>query len=102
MAKTELGEGEGIETAEGITFSSDDLDVLGCTDPDASNFDPTATYMFGPCTYPDDCDEDGAVTVSDLHELLCFFGCESCPDQDLTGDGVVTVQDVQVWLGLFG
>ena len=54
------------------------------------------------CTYPGDYDEDGLITVNDLLALLSFFGCESCPEQDLTGDDVVTVQDILVWLGLFG
>jgi hypothetical protein len=94
--------GEGIETLEGMTFSSDNIDVLGCTDADATNFDPSATYMYGMCLYPGDYDEDGMITVSDLLALLSFFGCESCPEQDLTGDGFVTVQDILVWLGLFG
>jgi hypothetical protein len=102
LAQTAMEEGEGVETAVGMTFSSDDLDVLGCTDPEASNFNSLATYMLGTCTYAGDYDEDGVITVSDLLELLSFFGCEACPDQDLTGDGNVTVQDILVWLGLFG
>jgi hypothetical protein len=102
LAKTETDGGEGIETLEGMTFSSDNIDVLGCTDADATNFDPSATYMYGMCLYPGDYDEDGMITVSDLLALLSFFGCESCPDQDLTGDGFVTVQDILIWLGLFG
>ena len=102
LAQTAMEEGEGVETAVGMTFSSDDLDVLGCTDPEASNFNSLATYMFGACTYAGDYNEDGVITVSDLLELLSFFGCEACPDQDLTGDGNVTVQDILVWLGLFG
>ena len=102
LAKTETDGGEGIETLEGMTFSSENIDVLGCTDADATNFDPSATYMYGMCLYPGDYDEDGMITVSDLLALLSFFGCESCPEQDLTGDGAVTVQDILVWLGLFG
>ena len=54
------------------------------------------------CTVPGDYDEDGLIVVSDLFALLSFFGCESCPEQDLTGDDVVTVQDILVWLALFG
>jgi len=102
LAKTVMDEGEGIETSEGMTFSNENLDVLGCTDADATNFDPSATYMYGMCLYPGDYDEDGMITVSDLLALLSFFGCGSCPEQDLTGDDVVTVQDILVWLGLFG
>ena len=102
LAKTVMDEGEGIETSEGMTFSNENLDVLGCTDADATNFDPSATYMYGMCLYPGDYDEDGMITVSDLLALLSFFGCESCPEQDLTGDDLVTVQDILVWLGLFG
>ena len=102
LAKTAMEDGEGTETASGLTFSNDNLDVLGCTDPAANNFNPLATYMYGICNYPGDYDEDGLITVNDLLALLSFFGCESCPEQDLTGDDVVTVQDILVWLGLFG
>jgi hypothetical protein len=102
LAQTAIEDGEGVETAVGMTFSSDNLDVLGCTDPEASNFNSLATYMYGNCAYAGDYDEDGVITVSDLLELLSFFGCEACPDQDLTGDSNVTVQDILVWLGLFG
>jgi hypothetical protein len=102
LAQTAMEDGEGVETAAGMTFSSDNLDVLGCTDPEASNFNSLATYMYGMCAYAGDYDADGVVTVSDLLVLLSDFGCESCPDHDLTGDGDVTVQDILVWLGLFG
>ena len=56
LAKTEMDDGEGIETLEGMTFSSDNIDVLGCTDADATNFDPSATFMYGMCLYPGDYD----------------------------------------------
>ena len=86
-----------------MTFSNENLDVLGCTDAAAHEL---RTALRPTCTecalYPGDYDEDGLITVSDLLALLSFFGCESCPEQDLTGDDVVTVQDILVWLGLFG
>ena len=101
LAKTELEEGQGIEFAEGLTFSSDALDVLGCTDPAASNYNPDATIAFGVCFLPGDFNEDGAYTVADLLTLLDVFGCDNCPSSDLNNDGIVSVQDILIWLGYF-
>jgi hypothetical protein len=100
-AKTELEEGQGIEFAEGLTFSSDELDVLGCMDAAATNYNPDATISFGVCFLPGDFNEDGAYTVSDLLTLLDLFGCENCPSGDLNNDGIVSVQDILIWLGFF-
>jgi hypothetical protein len=101
LAKTELEEGQGIEFAEGLTFSSDELAVLGCMDAAATNYDPAATIAFGVCFLPGDFNEDGAITVTDLLMLLDQFGCDSCPSGDLNDDGIVSIQDILIWLGLF-
>ncbi|MFZ9056016.1 MAG: hypothetical protein ACO2ZL_09435, partial [Flavobacteriales bacterium] len=84
-----------IEFAEGMTFSSGDLAVLGCMDPQAINFDQDATHEpLGACAYAGDFNGDGEFTVEDLLELLADFGCTTCPQGDLNGDGVVSVQDI--------
>ncbi|MDO7741041.1 MAG: hypothetical protein MUP94_05120 [Flavobacteriales bacterium] len=101
LAKTELEEGQGIEFAEGLTFSSDELDVLGCMDAAATNYNPAATIAFGVCFLPGDFNEDGAYTVADLLTLLDLFGCDNCPSGDLNNDGIVSVQDILIWLGFF-
>ena len=101
LAKTISANGETIETAAGLPFSSDNLDVLGCTDVEASNYNPAATLSFGLCLLPGDFDEDGAFTVADLLVLLDVFGCESCPDEDLNDDGVVSIGDLLIWLAFY-
>jgi hypothetical protein len=101
LAKTVSANGETIETAVGLPFSSDNLDVLGCTDVEASNYNPAATLSFGLCLLPGDFDEDGAYTVADLLVLLDVFGCESCPDADFNDDGVVSIGDLLIWLALY-
>jgi hypothetical protein len=85
--------------AEGMTFSSGDLAVLGCMDPQAINFHQDVTHEpFGACAYAGDFNGDGEFTVEDLLELLADFGCTTCPQGDLNGDGVVSVQDILLFL----
>jgi len=88
-----------IEFAEGMTFSSGDLAVLGCMDPQAINFHQDATHEpFGACSYTGDFNGDGMFTVEDLLGMLADFGCTTCPQGDLNGDGVVSVQDILLFL----
>ena len=63
----------------------DELEVYGCTYPDAINYDSLATADDGSCLYDDvssdcpaDIDGDGTVTTQDLLSFLSFFGeiCE--------------------------
>jgi hypothetical protein len=63
----------------------DELEIYGCTYPDAMNFDSSATIDDGSCLYddvssdcPSDIDGDGTVTTQDLLSFLSFFGeiCE--------------------------
>ena len=90
--------GHAIELAHGLTFNSGDLDVLGCTDPTASNFNPAATFPFGPCLSPGDLNGNGEIGLSDFLELLEQFGCGNCPSADFNGDGVVSIQDILLFL----
>ena len=100
LAKTTMDNGtEGIEFAEGLTFSNDDLTVFGCMDEEATNFDPEATWQLaGDCAYPGDFNGDGEFTVEDLLGMLADFGCTTCPQGDINGDGVVSVQDILLFL----
>ena len=100
LAKTVLDDGtDGIEFAEGLTFSNDDLTVFGCMDEEATNFDPEATWQLdGDCAYPGDFNGDGEFTVEDLLGMLADFGCTSCPQGDINDDGVVNVQDILLFL----
>ncbi|MGB1076333.1 MAG: hypothetical protein ACPGYK_09115 [Flavobacteriales bacterium] len=102
LAKTVMADGtEGIEFAEGLTFSSADLTVFGCMDEEATNFDTEATWQLdGDCAYPGDFNEDGEFTVEDLLGMLADFGCTSCPQGDINGDGIVNVQDILLFLTL--
>ncbi|WP_306640574.1 hypothetical protein [Sanyastnella coralliicola] len=98
---------------------------IGCTDPLACNFNPTASIDIGNCEYAApfaDCNgnclfdldldgncegtlgdflEDGQVNIEDLLEMLNFFGCTEpqCPG-DLNQDGITNVQDLIAFLTL--
>ena len=100
LAKTIMDDGtEGIEFAEGLTFSNDDLTVFGCMDEEAINFDPEATWQLsGDCMYAGDFNGDGEFTVEDLLGMLAEFGCTTCTQGDINGDGVVSVQDILLFL----
>lgn len=84
----------------GLTFSTDNLAELGCTDPDAENYSPAATLDDGTCSYFGDLDGDGVIDTEDLLALLGNFGCTSCNDLDLDGGGIVGVGDLLIILGL--
>ena len=101
LAETTMEIGHGIEIAEGLSFSSNNLDVLGCTDSDATNYNPAATIQFGPCFFQGDFNQDGETTIEDLLILLQQFGCTECPSGDLNGDGIVGVQDILTFLMLY-
>ena len=79
--------------------------VLGCTDPEACNYESDALYDDGscePCGCPQDIDNDGVVTVSDILAALSEFGCTSGCSADVDGDGQVTVSDFLDILSVYG
>lgn len=87
----------------GAPYSLNDLEVFGCMDTEASNYDASATYDNGSCEYcpMGDADCDGVVSVADLLELLGMFGCTgNCEWADLDGDGAVGASDILAWLAL--
>jgi hypothetical protein len=49
-----------------------------------------------------DFDGDGIRGVSDLQILLSQVGCIMNCNVDLSGDGSVSVNDMLMWLGVFG
>jgi len=92
-----------VMVVPGAPYSLNDLEVFGCMNEDASNYDASATYDNGTCEFcpVGDADCDGVVTVADLLELLGMFGCASnCGWADLDGDGAVGASDVLAWLAL--
>lgn len=87
---------------EGLSFSSENLDVFGCMDSSAFNYDPEAT-LNADCLYaePGDLNGDGNFNSGDLTILLANFGCtEDCGPADINGDGVVNSADLIALLGL--
>jgi len=60
----------------------------------------TAGEEMSPC--PEDINGDGAVTVSDVLDVLSDFGCLTECASDVDGDGAVSVSDVLTVLSAFG
>ena len=59
----------------------DELEIEGCTDYDACNFDPSATQDNGSCLYLDECGECGGPGA--IYEC----GCADVPEGDCDCDG---------------
>ena len=94
----------------------DELEIAGCTDDAACDYNPNATDSAS-CNYAEaglDCDgnsiscpadlnANGTVEVSDVLLLLSDFGCDSeCSVADINGDGSVSVADILLLLAAFG
>ena len=83
------------------------VDIPGCTDPDACNYDEQANTNDGSCEYdscncPADINNDGHVTVADILIMLGQFSCTSDCTGDVNNDGSVTVADLLFILSHFG
>ena len=92
-----------VMVVPGAPYSLNDLEVFGCMETEASNYDASATYDNGTCEFCPlgDADCNGVVAVSDLLELLGMFGCTAnCGWADLDGDGAVGASDIIAWLAL--
>ena len=79
--------------------------ISGCTNPNAINYDPTASVDDDSCIIDcsADLNGDNSITVADLLLVLSEFGCiESCDATDVNGDGVTTVADLLELLSVFG
>lgn len=95
----------GLMVVEGAPFDLTNLEVFGCTDEAASNYDAEATYDDGNCEVcaPADGDCDGLVGIADLLDMLSNVGCTTgCGWSDLDEDGFVGVSDILAWLSAFG
>jgi hypothetical protein len=79
----------------------------GCTDEAACNYDADALNDDGSCEYATcDCQEDlngdGVISVADILVLLGEFGCTSGCTADINGDDATNVQDILLLLAAFG
>ncbi|MDA0913516.1 MAG: M43 family zinc metalloprotease [Bacteroidetes bacterium] len=95
----------------------DENEIEGCQDPEACNYDDSATDP-ATCEYaaegfdcdgnpsggcPEDINGNGTVEVADVLLLLAEFGCTSnCSAADIDGDGAVSVSDILMLLAAFG
>lgn len=77
----------------------------GCTDPNATNYNPAAGCEDGSCEFPcvGDFDLNGTVNTGDLLLMVGAFGCLStCDPFDLDHNGVVNTSDLLLFMGVFG
>lgn len=82
------------------------VEVLGCTDSAACNYDSAANTNDGSCDFTScagcmdatACNYDATSTIDDG---TCDFTSCDCPE-DVNGDGVISVADILVLLGEFG
>ena len=80
------------------------LIIPGCTDPNATNYNPNANLDDGSCEVAcgGDFNSNGMIEVSDVLVALGEFGCLVSCSADLDGDGVVGVNDILDILAQFG
>ena len=81
-----------------VDWSALDSNEQGCTVSIADNYNPQAVTDDGSCTYHGLCGEGTAWSVA-LQQ--CVLANASC-SEDVTGDGVVGVEDILELLGMFG
>ena len=102
----------GWVTVFGFPFSQEEvfgsfvltLGEEGCTDSNATNYNPNAVVDDGSCLVDcaGDVNGDGAVTVGDLLQILAEFGCTQGCTTDLNGDDLTTVADLLLLLSVYG
>jgi hypothetical protein len=81
-----------------VDWSALDSNDQGCTVSIADNYNPQAVTDDGSCTYHGLCGEG---TAWSLALQQCVLENVSCPE-DVTGDGIVGVEDILELLGMFG
>lgn len=100
------GTGQNVDNnCDGMVDGTEVATVLGCTDPEALNFNPSATQEDGSCEYPQcvgDLNGDLVISVADILQMLGEFGCVEGCSADLTGDDSVSVDDLLSLLANFG
>lgn len=78
----ETGNYQAVAFGEGC--ESNGTDILGCTDPEAFNYNPTANVDDGSCIYECECEDvdDPVCVLSDAGELVTYPNlCEAFCDQ---------------------
>lgn len=84
-----------------VLVSSDGpFDIIGCTDPEATNYAPEATVNTGLCAYAD-ITGDGVVDTGDIMALLTTFGCTTCYYADYDSNGKIDTADLMEFLAIF-
>jgi hypothetical protein len=77
--------------------------IQGCTNPEASNYNPEASVQQGTCVgCLGDFDENGNRDTADLLTFIGFYGCEADCEGDLNQDGNVITSDLLIFLSNFG
>lgn len=78
--------------------------VFGCTDPAAVNFDPAANVDNGGCVAAQPGCTDAAANNYNPYANVDDGSCDFTPEcvADLSGDGVISTNDILVILGVFG
>jgi len=96
-----------LNSIEVAGLYSNQVQVLGCTDSVACNFNEAANQDDSSCIYPlfgDDCETGGAAcgegTIWDSASQSCV-AWNDCPS-DLNGDGSIGVNDLMELLSAFG
>jgi hypothetical protein len=85
-------------------------EIPGCTDPDANNYNPDATYNDGSCDYSlGDMNQDGILNILDIVMWVDQFGefegdsevlIVEYPEMDINNDGIVNILDLVVLLNM--
>ena len=83
-------------------FYCDDLDIFGCTDPVALNYDPLATADDGSCEYPESAPNDLCANASELIEGITLVDNTNAflnegMDGDCWGFGSGEAEQTSVW-----
>ena len=75
LAETSMDDSHGIEYGEGLTFSTDNISILGCTHSLALNYDPDADYHLpGSCVFAGDINGDGTINIIDILQIVEQWG----------------------------
>ena len=97
--------GGNVEIDQCGICGGDGTTCLGCTNPSATNYDPTATVDDGTCLAPEclgDLNIDGLITVADILVMLGDFGCNELCVADVNNDDSVGSSDLLIMLTVFG
>ena len=97
--------GGSVEIDQCGICGGDGTTCLGCTNPAAPNYDPTAIVDDGTCETPaclGDLNLDSIISVADILVMLGDFGCNSLCVADVNDDDSVGSSDLLIMLTVFG